>query len=399
MPIVRNPLNIIYAGTLPPHPGGSAISASQLLVGLARCGHRVRAIAPITQEAAASKDEFAACFPEIAVTRFIMPEFETTPYLPPPDDYRRLEGDQIRATLSALIEERKPDVVFIGRETFAWHVPDITERHSIPSVMRVAGGTLFGIFRGEYPQAEARGLMEQFERIDLLITPAMHLAQTLNKAGICRIKVIHNALDLERFCPQPKDERLLHQLSIPKGHVVVAYPANLHGRKRPLDLLSSAELVLRAVERIVYVVVGEGPMRKLMEEVCSEKGIMERFRFVGWVDYARMPDYINLADIVVMPSEGEGLSRVYLEAQACARTLIASNILPAREVVRHGESGLLFDLGNAADLADKTILAVTNPQLRGEIGKRARERIQAHSLTLAVPAYESALYETIESRR
>ena len=67
-----------------------------------------------------------------------------------------------------------------------------------------------------------------------------------------------------------------------------------------------------------------------------------RVRFAGWIDYARMPDYINLGDIVVMPSESEGLARVYLEAQACARVLVASDIPPAREVVTEGETGLLF---------------------------------------------------------
>jgi glycosyltransferase involved in cell wall biosynthesis len=399
MPALRDPLNIVYVGTLPPHPGGSAISASQLLAGLAGLGHSVRAIAPITPDALAAGDVFAARVPEIAVTRFLMPGFETTPYLPPPVDYRRQEAERIQRVLSALIDESRPDAVFIGRETFAWHVPDVTERHCLPTVMRVAGATLFGMLRGDLPPAEAASLMKQFGRLDLLVTPARHMAESLRRAGISRVEVIPNALDVRRFSPGPRDPRLLRELSIRDGDVVVLYPANLHRRKRPMDLLASAEQVLHQDDRIVFVVLGDGPLRAVMEERCREKDISRRFRFAGWVDYARMPDYMNLADVVVMPSEGEGLARVYLEAQACAKVLVASDIPPAREVVTHAESGLLFRLGDVADLAEKILLAATNPRLRREIGSKARARVQAHGLEHAVPAYQSALREIVAGRR
>jgi glycosyltransferase involved in cell wall biosynthesis len=58
-----------------------------------------------------------------------------------------------------------------------------------------------------------------------------------------------------------------------------------------------------------------------------------------------VPDYINLADVVVMPSEREGQSLVYLEAQACGKLIVASDIPAAREVITDGETGLLFERG------------------------------------------------------
>jgi len=52
-----------------------------------------------------------------------------------------------------------------------------------------------------------------------------------------------------------------------------------------------------------------------------------------------MPEYLNLADMVVMPSETEGLALVCLEAQACERVLIASDIPASREVIEEGSTG------------------------------------------------------------
>ncbi len=85
-------LNILYVGTLPPHPGGTAILAFQLLIGLANNGHSVRAIAPITNEQLQNGDTFALNYPEINVTRIVVPYFESSPDIPPSDEYRTNEG-------------------------------------------------------------------------------------------------------------------------------------------------------------------------------------------------------------------------------------------------------------------------------------------------------------------
>jgi teichuronic acid biosynthesis glycosyltransferase TuaC len=89
-------------------------------------------------------------------------------------------------------------------------------------------------------------------------------------------------------------------------------------------ILRVVGVVPRGGYNLVYVIVGEGLCRQSMEDFCVERRLVERFRFIGWVDYARLPRYMNLADLVIMPSESDGLARVYLEAQACARLLVAA---------------------------------------------------------------------------
>jgi len=168
--------------------------------------------------------------------------------------------------------------------------------------------------------------------------------------------------------------------------------------KRPLDIVESAERALRQNPKLLYVIVGDGPYRGLMEEACRRWRIAERFRFAGWVDYDRVPDYVNLADIVVMPSEAESQARVYLEAQACARLLIASDIPGAREVIEDGETGLLFGKGDIDDLTAKTLLAASDPELRAKMGWRAHERVRVHSVDRAVAAYVVTFEDIIRQR-
>jgi glycosyltransferase involved in cell wall biosynthesis len=111
-----------------------------------------------------------------------------------------------------------------------------------------------------------------------------------------------------------------------------------------------------------------------MQAACERRGLGDRFRFTGWVDHDEVPALVRLADLVVMTSESEGQAHVYLEAQACGRTLVASDIAGAREVVVHGQSGLLFPMGHVDSLVETTLAAARDPDLRARIGREARAR-------------------------
>jgi glycosyltransferase involved in cell wall biosynthesis len=207
---------------------------------------------------------------------------------------------------------------------------------------------------------------------------------------------IPNAVDLSRFSPQPKNVSLLQELVIQEDDVVVMHVANLQERKRSLDLVALADLTVGEHPRMMFVIVGDGPLRQEMEQACRDRNLSERFRYLGWVDYSRIPEYINLADLIVMPSESEGLSRVYLETQACGRLILASDIPPAREMIKDGETGLLFRMGDLHDLAAKTLLAARNPALRKAVGQKAREEVQAYSLDFIADKYSTILQDVVQ---
>jgi glycosyltransferase involved in cell wall biosynthesis len=251
----------------------------------------------------------------------------------------------------------------------------------------------------DYPEDLAQRLLEQYRKARLIATPAKHMAERVRQLGISNIKVIPNAIDLHQFSPHPKNHALLRELAIEDDNIIVMHVSNLKALKRPMDIVHSAEKALRQNPKLVYVIVGDGPCREAMEKACVAKHVSRQFRFVGWVDYLDVPDYINLADIVVMPAEAETQARVYLETQACGRLLLASDIPGAREVIVDGETGLLFRKGDIDDLTAKTLLAAGAPELRTEIGRKARERVKAHSIDNAVAAYVATFRDILRRHR
>src|ERR1700674_4427365 len=86
----RRSLDVLFIGSLPPHNGGSAIVDYQLVVGLARVGHQIRALAPATREVVDHGDEFASTHREVEVHRFQLPGLASFPtLLDAPKELRR----------------------------------------------------------------------------------------------------------------------------------------------------------------------------------------------------------------------------------------------------------------------------------------------------------------------
>ena len=390
--------SLLWTGVLPPHQGGAAVSGFQMLVGLAQCGYRIRSLAPITAEMADSGRAFDTAHPELGISRFQVPYAETSPHTPASDAYRDIEQGSIETELSSLIAAERPDVLILGRETFAWRTPSLAERRALPCILRIAGGFLAGVVDGTYPTHLVSQWVDQVRKVDLIIGQTESVAANLRALGLSRIRIIPNAVDLDRFVPAPKDERLRRELDVDGDRVVIMHVSNLKPLKRALDIVESATVALRQNPRLIYVIVGDGIDRQRMEAACREHGIGDRFRFVGWVPYDRIPAYLNLADVVVMPSASEAQARVYLETQACARTLLASDIVGARHIIEHERTGLLFRCGDVTDLTDKTLAAAADPALRARVGNNARRRVTVHSLRDVAAAYGHAIEDVVRAR-
>jgi glycosyltransferase involved in cell wall biosynthesis len=390
-------LDILYAGTLPPHPGGSAIMCGQLLLALARMGHTIRAVAPIVEDSTSTLAPFAAGCPNLTVARFAVPHYVTGPDFLIESFHAHLDFEQreVRRRLASWMAAKPADVVMLGREPCLWYLPDDCTDFSAPVLLVAHSVISRSWMSGLYSESLCQEILARHRRALRIATPAVHIARFLESAGLDQVRVIPNPVDAELFAPRPKDPSLLRELSVMPDELVVVHASNLKAVKRPLDIVGSAEAALRKNPGLVYVIVGDGEYRSIIAEACQSKGIADRFRFTGWVDHKAMPAYLNLADIVVMTSEFEAQALVYLEAQASGRLLLTSDIPAARQIVSDGENGLLFRVGDVDDLTAKTLLAAANPALRERIGRAARKTAETHALQRVATAYDALLREVV----
>jgi len=316
-----------------------------------------------------------------------------------PDTYRALIGDGFRRIVDAQVAVERPDIIVIGSTGMAEHLPRLAAPHALPSVV-ILHNDVDAMLKTALPGGlhQSQRALAGFRHADRLVAVAPHVGESARGLGLERVRVIENPVDVHRFAPRPKDRDLMEKLGIEPDALVVACVCYLRPLKRPLDVVLAAERALSVEPRLLGLVVGDGPLRERMEEAAAERGIGNRFRFVGWLDHAEIPRYLSLADVVVTPGEVEGRCLVYLETQACGRVLLASDIPAAREVIVDGKTGLLFRTGDVAHLAARLLEILGDVRLRETIGRQARRVAERSALEDVVAAYE-AVFRDIISRR
>jgi glycosyltransferase involved in cell wall biosynthesis len=397
-PPPSHPLSLLYVGTLPPHPGGSAISCGQLLLAFASRDHRVRAISAITDSTRNEGEHFDRAAPGLAVRRFRMAYFETNPAEPTNAEFRERERHAVQALVDEEVQRDRPDMLIAGRELFALHVGPLARKYRIPYCVWVRGGSTQGALLGTLPIDEVKRQFSEIARANLVVVPARHLVDALRGLGVPDPTVIMNAIDLDQFTPEPANSALQASLGISEDQIVIAHVSNLKSIKRPLEFVEAAAATAKAEPRLRFLVVGDGVLLSEMQSAVAAAGLLERFIFTGWVPYDDMPRYIRLADAVVMPSAGEGLARVYLETMACGRVLIASDVAAAAELITHGQNGLLFPVSDVEALSAQIIRVAADPEMRRRIGTAARTRVLPHRLDTAADAYIAAIRSHLDSQ-
>lgn len=201
-----------------------------------------------------------------------------------------------------------------------------------------------------------------------------------------------NGVDLDRFYPTDGGPTRQH-FGIPNDTNVVLFVGGLdqaHHFKR-IDLL------LRAIQQVndaYLLIVGEGDLRPGLEQLARELGVLNRVCFVGGVREG-LAQYYAAADMVVLaslPPESFGL--VLVEAMACGKPVIASNIPGVRSVVDEGVDGLLVRAGDVDDLAQKLCLLLDDPSRRQAMGAAGRLKVeQRYSWKAIAPRLEQIYRE------
>ena len=114
-----------------------------------------------------------------------------------------------------------------------------------------------------------------------------------------------------------------------------------------------------------------------------------------WGRRTDMPDVLAQANLIVLPSYGEGVPKILLEAGALGRAVVTTDIPGCREVVRHGENGLLVPPRDAPALADAIGRLLRDPKTRARMGRRGREITQAEFSIDRVVTETLALYSEL----
>jgi glycosyltransferase involved in cell wall biosynthesis len=208
-----------------------------------------------------------------------------------------------------------------------------------------------------------------------------------------RIELCYNGVDTDQFYPEAAlKPRPAADDSLLIGTVCVLRP------EKALHLLQEAFARVRHLKPgMKLLIVGSGPELSRLDANSRRLGLQDDCVFVPAT--ASVPQFLRAFDIFVLSSHSEAFSNGLLEAMACGCGAVGSRVGGTPELIGNDERGLLFQPGNADDLAAKLTALIENESLRHEFGARAAE-FARRRLSLEIAARRMAeIYENMLHRK
>ena len=207
------------------------------------------------------------------------------------------------------------------------------------------------------------------------------------------IQVIYNFVNCELYRRDPEWAKRRSDYGSSNEKILV-HLSNFRPVKRLTDVVEIFDRVHKKIPSKLLL-IGDGPDRSRAEWLAVQKGIHEHVLFLGKQD--RVHEKLAVADIMLLPSELESFGLAALEAMACEVTPIATRVGGIPEVIEHGKSGYLADVGDVDTMANYAIELLSDDKRLAQMGKQARFEAESRFCSSEIiPQYEQFYRRVLE---
>lgn len=209
---------------------------------------------------------------------------------------------------------------------------------------------------------------------------------------------IHSGIVIEAFSNvKVQRESLKESLGIRDDETVIGCVGNFKPQKNPLDFVKMANIVVEEFPKTKYLLIGDGELRKEIQELIEEYQLQEYVILTGWRD--DIPELMTIIDILVLPSLWEGLPQVFPQAMASGKPIVAINVDGAPEAIEHEVTGYLVNPNDYKKLAFYVQKLVGNPDLAKQMGMKGKDKVYPAFCVNKMVADISILYDEMIKKK
>jgi glycosyltransferase involved in cell wall biosynthesis len=291
---------------------------------------------------------------------------------------------RVAMRLRRFVNERSPDVLVAhGGDPLKYLVAGLQRKPVVYYAIGTVAPSVRAPLRGEM----WRRVVARSEIVAAVSQDVADECRTLLKVPEKKLTVVPNGRDASRFSPRP-----VRDSAVPAGDdlhpPVMIFVGHLAAGKRP-DIFVELARTLRAQgARFEALLVGDGPMRKELEEPARSAGV----ELLGERD--DVAELMRRADLFVFPSlpEGEGMPGVLIEAGLSGLCVVATRVPGVSDVIRDGVTGFIVAVSDFGALVDESRRLLSDPARRKEMGRAARDRCDSEfSMEASVAAWRGLL--------
>jgi L-malate glycosyltransferase len=369
-----------------PTYGGSGVVATELGLELAQRGHDVHFIS-YAQPIRLTEPQPHIHYHEVEVSRY--PLFDYPPY------------DLALATRMAEVAELYELDLLHVHYAIPHSVSALLARQmlaagpshrKLPFVTTLHGTdiTLVGLDRSYLPITRY-----SIEESDGVTSISQYLREkTLKEFDIKNhIEVVYNFVNCDVYIRDEEAVRRREEYASADERILV-HLSNFRPVKRITDVVEIFDRVRRKVPSKLLL-IGDGPDRSKAEWLAVQKGIHDHVIFLGKQD--RVQEKLAISDVMLLPSELESFGLAALEAMACKVVPIATRVGGIPEVIDHGKSGYLADVGDVDTMAQYAIDLLSDEKQLKQMGQQARAMAQSRfCASKIIPQYEEFYRRVLE---
>ena len=209
--------------------------------------------------------------------------------------------------------------------------------------------------------------------------------------------IVRSIVGVERFRQAAsRRKELREKMGISLSTPVIGGLFPFKPQKDPLGFIEIANLVHQRLPQALFLVGGDGVLRREMERLIEELGLREWVRLLGWQE--RAEEFLPLCDTLLLPSLWEGLPQVLVQAMACNTIPVASSVNGTKELLREGRNGLLFSPRDYREGASKVLQSLEDKTFREIFPEESKKTLEGFN-PLEMVALQERLYQKLLERR
>lgn len=215
-----------------------------------------------------------------------------------------------------------------------------------------------------------------------------------------RVTVIPNAVDIESFEPGGQPDAALQAKLGLSNCTVLGFIGSFYAYEGLDLLLKALPQILASKPDVRVLLVGGGPQDAALKAQAQRLGLQDRVVFTGRVPHADVGRFYDLVDVLVYPRQSMRLTELVtplkpLEAMAQGRILVASDVGGHKELIRDGETGVLFKAGDDNALAEAVVSLLNSPGRWPKLRAQGRQFVEKERNWTRSVSWYSTVYERL----